>query len=174
MEEKKKTTLSPELNKTIVQDSNRTFNTIENNTTNTTTITTSNAVALEENTTIESNLTDTSSEINETQVDSNEGNTTALIPIETLTLVPSEKIWFRLTNQKSRRYKTYANQTQEYSFDLSTDWLMIVKKGSFTFIDNHTQKEYNVTTLSYFKIDKVSGVTQLSQEEYKKLGGYGL
>jgi len=164
LEEKKKTTVSPELNRSIVEDSNLTIKTIENNATNTT---------------IDSNLTSTfvmneTSETNETKVDVEEENSTTPTPIETLTLAPTEKIWFRLTNRKSHRYKTYANQIQEYPFDLSSDWLMVVKKGSFAFIDNHTQKEYNVTTLSYFKIDKVSGVTQLSQEEYKKLGGYGL
>ncbi len=180
LEEKKKTTVSPELNRSIVEDSNLTIKTIEKNATNTTIV--------QDNTTIDSNLTTTfamneaneaneaneTNETNETKVDSEEENSTIPTPIETLMLVPSEKIWFRLTNKKSHRYKTYANQTQEYPFDLSADWLMIVKKGSFTFIDNHTQKEYNVTTLSYFKIDKVSGATQLSQEEYKKFGGYGL
>ncbi|MBN2823705.1 MAG: hypothetical protein JXQ76_00150 [Campylobacterales bacterium] len=151
LQTKKKTTHLAELNTTTTQETN--LSTLEDN---------SSDSAIEANTTALIDNADT--------IASDEKNTT--IDRKSITLIPSQKLWFRLTNRATHRYKTYSDQVDSHQFDLSTDWLMVVKKGEFTFVDNNEQKEYNADTLSYFKIDKASGVTQLSQEEYKKLGGY--
>jgi cytoskeletal protein RodZ len=125
----------------------------------------------------DTNTTD-STDLNTTEVlSSSESNDSLfeepLIERSFIEIVPSQKIWFRVTNMGNHRYRTYRKQLEPHRFELSnTSWLMVVRKGSFTFIDNNVSKEYNSNTLMYFKIDKTTGVTQLSIQEYKKLGGH--
>jgi len=160
LESEKKNTPSVEANSTIKSSKEQ----------NSSLATEENATKIENNTTA---ATVETFDTNETL--SEEENTTIKPPLErsSIKLVPLKQLWIRVTNTKSHRYRTYPDQSEHVTLELSqNNWLMVVKKGSFVFIDNNVSKEYNSDTMMYFKVDKTTGVTQLSQEEYKKLGGY--
>jgi len=130
------------------------------------------------NTTEPSTINLTEDNIVEENLSVAETNTTVIDPIirTSIDIVPSQKSWFRMSNMKTHRYRTYRTQTNPHRVELSqSSWLMVSKKGVFTFIDNNVSKEYNSNQkILYFKLDKESGVTQLDQQEYKKLGGHGV
>lgn len=176
----KKKTPSDELNQTVVTlDTNHSSATsIE---TNKTLVVTSIEKAKKESNvtkiTTETDITK-SVEINssETLELNDSADTEPIVNRTSIDLIPSQKSWFRLSNMNTRRYRTYRNQIQAHQFDVvNGGWLMASKKGIFTFIDNNVAKEYNSNhKILYFKIDRETGVTQLSQEEYKRLGGHGV
>jgi len=142
--------------------------------------------------TADSNSSDANATLNKT--DNAQSTTTQVLPKEdnatnvkdmntlhsplhrsSIDLIPSKAMWFRLTNIKSRKYRTYRKQIEPFRFDLTkTTWLMATKKGLFTLIDNNVSKEYNSNTPLYFKMDKTTGITPLSYQEYRKLGGYSV
>ncbi|MEA2027783.1 MAG: hypothetical protein U9N49_02255 [Campylobacterota bacterium] len=156
---KKKTTAKLESNTTVITDSNsshstKTINKTDNNETNTT-----KSAVKKENVVEAKDI-----EVAHTP-----------LPRSSIDLIPSKGMWFRITNVQSRKYRTYRKQIEPFRFDLTkTTWLMATKKGLFTLIDNNVSKEYNSNTPLYFKIDKTTGITPLSYQEYRKLGGYSV
>jgi len=156
---KKKTTVELESNTPTTADNNSTHTTITLNKTEKVESNTTKIVHKENNATETKDIKVAHTPLHRSSID----------------LIPSKAMWFRVTNIKSRKYRTYRKQLEPFRFDLAkTTWLMATKKGLFTFIDNNVSKEYNSNTPLYFKIDKTTGITPLSHQQYKALGGYSV
>jgi len=130
-----------------------------------------NSLDSDTNKSIDTNQTIQNYEINDTIVVENSD----IIKRSNIELIPSSKMWFgfiNITNPKKRWHKSYKRATS-YNFDVNNSkWLLMINRAKFNIKDREEIKKYNIKSTTYFKINKEVGIEEITQDEYKSLGGY--
>jgi len=93
----------------------------------------------------------------------------AIVPERTvITLQPQGKMWFRVTDIKTKMSYEF-RQSQPYDINMTqTDWLIGIQNSKFDFIDKGELKEYGGRGKLFYRLDQ-SGITPIDQEEYRLL-----
>lgn len=115
----------------------------------------------------EHNNTATTAEADEIlEVTDTIGQAPVILARETMTLLPQEVMWFRLTSLDTKKKREFRRKDR-YEIDLREhDWLFATENTHFAIIDNDNFEEFSGEGKLFFRLDQ-EGIHQLSEDEYR-------